>query len=284
LNILTKISIVVLVVLSLFVSAVFITQASIVPNYKVLYDAEKTKSEMNEMHANNNQIALQRSQQDVTLLKDQLDKALGSANTQKQKFDTELLAKSGELEQAKREIKDKESTLDLLAVAVKSASERLGTAMKDLEASRKKSDELAESSRQLTQQYQETSARLEREIRLSEHFRGMIADLQKQMKEMAEPRPAVGVGSADASGGHLASATEDRYKGTITSVKGDLAQINIGSVSGVKKGDKLYVYRDAKFLAYLKIETVDPNSAAGIITERTADITQGDSVTNRLTQ
>jgi hypothetical protein len=283
LNILTKISIVVLVVLSLFVSAVFITQASIVPNYKQLYDAQKTQSDINAMTANQREVLAQRLQQDVTQLKNELDKSLGNSNAQKQKFETDLLAVTGERDQARRESGDKQNTLDRLAVAVTSLNARLNTAGDDLKAARTENDRLAKANLDLTQQFQETSARLDREIRQGEFFRSTIADLQKLVKDLQETRPTVAAGEKAADHG-TANEGDSRYTGSVTSVRNDLAQINIGSSNGVKKGDKLYVYRDGKFLAYLKIETVDATSSAGIISERQADIKQDDKVTNRLTQ
>lgn len=278
-NILTKISIVVLVVLSLFVSAVFITIASVVPNYKQKYDAEKSRADSNELAANIREAAAQRLAAEISQATANLDKAGRKAQEAQDDFDGKLLKVTGELDKVRRDNVEKQVTTDLQAAAVNSLSERLKAAADDLKKARESNDALAKENMRVTQLYQETTAQLERQVRQGDFFAQQIVDLQKQLEEARKTRPTAGEAKAEPVAG---STEEPRYKGTITSVKNDLAQINIGSSNGVKVGDKLFVYREGKLLGYLTVSTVDANASAGVLTDRQAEINQGDNVTNRL--
>ena len=281
-NILTKISIVVLVVLSLFVSAVFITQASVVPNYAAMYRAADLRASANATEAANQHVLSQRLQQDLERVTGELGKAQADAKKGAQDAETNILALDSQLQAAKRDNVAQEGTLAKLVVTVGSQNDRLQANAAELTAARKANDQLAEENRRVTQQFQETSAQLERGNRQTEYYQEQIADLQKQIEEIRRTRGVSPVAGAGGTAVHVAGPGEETYTGSVTSVKDDLAGINIGSSNGVKKGDKLTVYRGGKFIAYLLIEQVDANNAAGIISDRQAEVAQGDKVTNKL--
>jgi len=96
-----------------------------------------------------------------------------------------------------------------------------------------------------------------------------------------EARRAGEAGTAEAG---AAAPSAEQITGTVTTVRNDLASINIGSSNGVKMGEKLVIFRDGKFIGYLQVELVDASEASGIITDKVADPMQGDKVTNKLQQ
>jgi len=70
--------------------------------------------------------------------------------------------------------------------------------------------------------------------------------------------------------------------GTVDSVRGDLVGINIGAAKGIKPGMKLIVYRGTNFVAHLRVQEVDVNQAAGVLTDKQLDPMPGDKVTTSL--
>jgi len=66
---------------------------------------------------------------------------------------------------------------------------------------------------------------------------------------------------------------------TVTSVKGNLVAIGVGSDAEVKKGMRLVIYRDSQFVGFLKIQCVSDSSAVGVIEDAQRNVTVGDSVT-----
>ncbi len=68
-------------------------------------------------------------------------------------------------------------------------------------------------------------------------------------------------------------------RGQVTAVEQDLASISIGSSSGVRKNMKFLVYRNEQYLGDLQITHVEPSESAGRINLRRGLIVKGDSVT-----
>ena len=69
---------------------------------------------------------------------------------------------------------------------------------------------------------------------------------------------------------------------SIRSIQGTTIHINAGSNQGVKRGMKLIVFRDDKFVGYLQIVQVDANQAAGSLTRKIRPPAKGDTVVDRL--
>jgi predicted RNase H-like nuclease (RuvC/YqgF family) len=281
LNILTKIGIVVLVVVSLFISTVFITHASVTPKWAKEARENETRANINAMHYANQVVANQKLQKDLEQAGTSIAQMQDQAKKDKQDSEKALQDVKNQLQAADRNLVAQQSNVERLTVATTSLTDRLKDTSEALTATRKNNDQLADENRKLTQTVQETTVRLEREARQSEYYQDQISDLQKQVEEARRsPGAAPARGTSDQTG--VAPTSEERYTGSVTSVKGELASINIGTSNGVKKGDKLFVYRGGKFLAYLKVEEVDANNSAGVVTDRQGEIAQGDKVTNKL--
>jgi hypothetical protein len=64
----------------------------------------------------------------------------------------------------------------------------------------------------------------------------------------------------------------------------DLVEIDMGSDVGLAKGNKLFVYRGAKYLGTIRLEMVDYRTAVGVVIDSTkhGEIQRGDDVTTKL--
>ena len=68
------------------------------------------------------------------------------------------------------------------------------------------------------------------------------------------------------------------FSAKVLAVNGDVASVNAGSRRGVKAGMRLILFRQDKFVAFLKVSETDADKAAGIITDRKLDPMAGDGV------
>lgn len=70
-------------------------------------------------------------------------------------------------------------------------------------------------------------------------------------------------------------------RGEITAIRGDLAEISVGSADGVGHGMRFLIYRRAgnapKYLGTLRVTTVEANAAAGVIEQSDGNIQVGDA-------
>jgi hypothetical protein len=73
---------------------------------------------------------------------------------------------------------------------------------------------------------------------------------------------------------------EPELVGQITAHKEGLAAVDCGRAEGVRSGDLLVVYRNGRFVAYLKIIEVEDTESVGLVTRAVAAVRTGDMVTN----
>ena len=66
--------------------------------------------------------------------------------------------------------------------------------------------------------------------------------------------------------------------GAITAVEDGIASIDIGYLDGVRKGMRLVLRRDGRFVAYLEVIEVNDRIAAGAIYHATREAKPGDQV------
>ncbi|HUU21104.1 MAG TPA: hypothetical protein VM389_01085, partial [Phycisphaerae bacterium] len=98
-------------------------------------------------------------------------------------------------------------------------------------------------------------------------------------KELEVVRAGAGLG-AGTSGTVIATAP--RIDGEVLAVEGELASLNVGRASGVKKGMEFKIYRNAAFIAHLKVAEVYASTCAGLIENRVGEVKKGDKASTRL--
>lgn len=277
-NILTKISVVLVVVLGLFMGVVMITQATVPNNYKIAYEKEQVKNEQSNTLAMNTMLALRNTQ----IKLDEVNKELAAVK----------LADAGTVAGRDKTIGDLETEkaklagqVDGFTVALAKLQGNLTVAMAESAAKEKiigsqdaRNKELVTENQRISTldaEHMSVITRLEQVIRSNDVT---MQDLKEQLLQALErknqlangkPGPVLGEGQ--------------KVDGQITAVNGDIASINIGSTKGIKKDMRLIVYRDNKtsvqILGYLKISDVDLSESGGVIVNRTGEVKQGDLVT-----
>jgi hypothetical protein len=275
LNILTKISVILVVVVGLFLSVVLVSHVTTTPNWKSLYQSEQLRSEGHQTQAMNTALALYRAQKNYEALRAELtsvrssdgeaiknkDIAFKDLQTAKAQTDANLSAFKAELTNLQT----------LLTVTHDEAvsKEKIITDMREV-VKRLNEENLA-----MGKQVNQLSSEAVRYVQLVRIKDITIQDLQEQLTRQQEPK---------VPGKPAETASDDNVKieGQITAAAGNTASINVGSSKGIKKGMRLVVYRDnnnsVQVLGHLRISDVDLSESAGIV-EGSVGVRQGDRVT-----
>ena len=279
-NILTKISVVILLVLVLVASTVFINMAVVSPNWKYYYDQEKLRAAYNAQNARLQQLALLRVEQerkDAERRRDELAAQVAKLQQEKLPTPAQLLVAEmkGKLDQFETSLKEQVAVNDAM-------NKRNELLVGQLDDKRKKIDELETNLRDARVEMVQTQGKLERSERVVQALQRQLQDRDERIRELEltmqrGPVTAAPGGTVATSAGVL-----PRVEGAITAVRGDLASINIGAAQGIKQGMKLYIYRDARFVGYLRVMEVQDGEAAGEIVDRQVDPIPGDKITNDL--
>lgn len=279
-NILTKICIVILVVLVLVTSPIFMKLATEKGNYKNLYNKEHQK-----------RLASDQAAKQYALARD----------TSNQIHKDELAMRDAVIAEGKATIADQQNTIaklhtdvatltsnekDLLADITRlTTNEQISTKITEkirlqLEKAGEDLLKLNEEISALTGGLQEAVARADRQEKVGRLLREQLHEERERVKALI-----AGGGTEKTGDGQNAMVTSDvEIAGSITSVDKNLAAINVGSAKGIKRGMKLIVYRNDRFVAYLRVDEVDVDSAAGVIEKKQLDPIVGDKATTKLEQ
>lgn len=274
-SILTKIGIVILLVLILFACTVFISLATVAPNWRHAYEAETIKSSDLDVGLKNAMLV----NQQVIIERDAAAKTLRDARAQMQeKLDTVSQQRDSLRIQAanfQNQLKRMGADIAAIKVEAKNANERTDLLAAQLEQQRKEADALNKENISLTDDLKQNEAARDRYKKLAESYEESIVALEEENEQLRKSGATV----AD----EAAPLSVDRIEGTVDAVRGDIASINIGSAKGIKRGMRLYVFRGTEFVAFLRIDEVRLDEAAGMILDRRLDPMPNDKVATRLT-
>ena len=277
-GILTKICVVVLVALVLLACPVFITQATVGPNYRKHYEEMKAKANLAEVNAAYDSLAVKR----LALERDEAVAKLTQSSSVMQDKVNELTANLGAERQRGDKLQaDLESIvgeLKQLRADYKSNSERTVMLTEQRDSAFKKIETLSEESRRLGDQLKQSQLDSDRQTQIVRTLREQLVDRDDRIRQLEQQ---LGPGAAAAKTQKPVTA-ETRISGTVTAVKGELASINVGSAKGVKAGMQLVIYRGANYVAKLRVDEVDVGAAAGMILDKVMDPIQGDKVLDSL--
>jgi hypothetical protein len=275
LDILTKISIVVLVVLILIGCTIFINLATEPVNWRGIAEARQRETEVNAKAARFAQLGEQRALADRAELKTRLEKekdglAAQMSGVQKEQdkwqaqatalqrnyetMDASLKALQGNYEQL---VKDRKQVEELLRGANQRVLE-LSKATTDLEAKLQKAGVDYEGVKRLLTVRDEQI----RDLQLK------IADQERQ------------IAGGAAAKGEVEVTAPAGITGTVDDVKGDIVSLNIGSAQGLKKNMVLVIFRAAQYVGKVRIDEVEVNQSGGIVTDKQLDVAKGDKVTS----
>jgi len=282
LNILTKICVVLLVVASLVAFVVFTSLATVHPNYRYEFEQEREAYKRIESTCRNYMEANRR-----------LSAALKEARSLASKSQIELQAEADQYKAKNQALEllnaNKDSQLvkinaDLAALreSVKANVALSEKRWQDLQQSWARETKLQQEMIQLKDQWKEQQARAERLAQNNRVLKEQAENLHQQNVELTRKIKDLEAGGLASSEGEGDLTPEHKIAGTITAVRDNIASINVGSAHGLKKGMQLIVFRGAQYVGHLKVERVDANEAAGVMTQKVLSPMQGDKVTSSL--
>lgn len=280
-GILTKISVVVLVVLILLACPVFITQATVGPAYRQAYDRQEREKDLLAQSVRASELVLKQAilerdrfaaalTQDRLAMQteiDQLRADLSEARQRSTKLDNDLSLINGELAK--------------LRADYQSNTERTKTLTQQRDEAFTKVQMLNDETRRLTDLLKQTQLDMERQGAIIKTLREQLVERDDRLRQL-EQEYGVSTAARTTTAPVAGARSDVPINGTVTSVRGELASINVGSAKGVKPGMQLIIYRGSEYVAKLRVDQVDVGQSAGIISEKRLDPLQGDKVTDRL--
>lgn len=279
---LTKISVVVLVVLVCVVGAVFITQASIVPNYRQAYDNEVAKNNIFSSQIRVAEQVAAAANLQLQQVKDRQTELVTNSAQAKNEADQALASKLDDNRKLTAINENQKAENTNLVSLLTQKEELLKDAIARLELARAANEKLTKEYARvddLFKQEQSTHARMDSQKKFDDE---QIQELREQLKEV-QARLAAGGNAAKAGETPVLPEADTVISGTVTAVKDDMASINVGSAKGVKTGMKFTVYRGAQYVGMFQVQgDVGLDSSAGVIVLKRLDAAMGDKVTTKL--
>jgi len=276
LNILTKICVVILLVLVLFASFTFINMATVPQNWKLQYQQERQKATLNAQAVRFEKLHSSRLGQELEDVKNRLNTVateLAAAKKAKEPNAADILVAS-----LKGEVQTLTTRLTELQNNVEAMSKRNALLVAQLDGGRKVMDDLQKQNRRGTAEITQLRGKLERSERVVRALQRQLQDREERIQEL-EGQVLAGGGKTTPDSRPTAATL---ISGTLTAVQGELASVNVGSAQGVSRGLKLYIYRGANFVGYLRVDEVDDGESAGTILDKQLDPIVGDKVTSDL--
>lgn len=274
-NILTKICIVIQLVLILIACPVFITQATVVANYKDHYERQVLRGDVL------NQTAAQ-AQMNIASVEATRDKAVADKAQSAFASQQEISRLRSDLRLAQMSSGEQQNRLDKLTTEVAGLkqqaevfNERSQMLEGELKIARAEYDKLTAESISTIEQLRAAEvakARIEKTSRVRYE---RIRELEEEVEEL---RSSGAVARKDGAP-EVTVAPGQAITGTVTAVDGDYVSINIGSAQGIVPGMRLIIYRGPEVVSFLRVVEVDVAEAAGIIIDSRLDPLQGDKVT-----
>ncbi len=280
-SILTKICVVVLVALILVACPVFINQAVNVPNYRHAWEQEKARNAGLAQETRSVKVAHARVIMQRDRAVKRADEAVGDRLTQVEGLQGRLDAEQFKVEGLHTDIKRINSQLTQLRMNYEQNLQRRKLLSEQLDTARTKIDKVSAENRRANDLLKQIQAQTERLENVAKVLREQIVERDQRISQLEDEVASMG-GTAAATADGGAVTTTDQISGTITTVEGNLAGINIGSANGVKPNMRLIIYRGPEFVAYIHVQEVDVGEAAGIIVDKRLEPMQGDKVVNAL--
>jgi len=281
-NILTKICIVVLVLLSVFSGVVFSHQALVGPKYKLAYEREQQQRMVLETNLHNARLAHGDAQDELADLRIRLEQTSGELQGKIQSLMVELTDKNSLIDQLEDNYDQLVLRLDGLKGSLDlSESQRklMAEQLKELDT---KYDRMQAEYTSVQNHLAAAQARIERDAGEIRVLREQIVQREEEIELLVAKVQSLG-GVTEAE--EVVVYTPEDLTATITAVQANgLASINIGQVNGVREGMVMYIYRGSDFVGHLRIEEVDDSASAGVIFEvrEGMSVQQGDKVTSQL--
>jgi hypothetical protein len=281
LNILTKICVVVLLVLVLVASVVFINMATVPTSYRAAYDAAVQRAEMCSQDTLTQKLIVTRQNQEMNDLR----KSVTDLQTKLTEVRKDLVPDAAQKAVQEYTLKLEQVTTLLTKVQadLEAAGKRNELLAQQLQDAQTRGTDQAKQIAELQSKQAEVRGELQRSEREVRAMELQLRDRDEKIKDLETQLATRGPGAAGAAADTtVAAAPQGTVTGTVSAVRGEHASINVGSAQGVARGQKYYIYRNASFVGYLRIDEVDEGEAAGTVVDKQLDPVIGDKVTNNL--
>jgi hypothetical protein len=277
---------VLVLVVSVAASGAFLRIVSVQRNWKESYNKQKDRADVADLTAANEKIALQKA---VALI----ESVQVSLRDAKKALADEQTAHAADKAAASRAGAVVQGNFDTLKASYAEVAKALQASLAMKTQLLKENAKLAEdvetanaTSRGLKKDLDEASVQIQRLENMVRHYALLIKDLQAEKAEMQLEleRGVTTAGAAKGAGGTAVAvaAAGQAVSGKITAVHNGVASINIGRAKGIQEKMVLKVFRSGKFVAHLRIDLVEPDSAAGVILDKKLEVLQGDDVATDL--
>ena len=279
-----------MLIVSVAASGAFLRIVTVQRSWKDAYNRQLTRADVANLTSANDKIALQK-------LAALLEKVRGESLAHQKALGDEKTARAADNATSAQKLAVLEGKFDVLNANLTKLQTDLASslAMKaqllaEKTALAKSLDLANEANRALKKDFDEASVQIRRLDTTLKHYALLIKDLRAENKELQSEiallRSKVPTGVAGTGGGDTApapvTAPGQAVSGKVTAVHDGVASINIGRAKGIKEKMKLKVFRGGKFVAHLRIDLVEPDSAAGVILNKKLDVVQGDEVATDL--
>ncbi len=274
-SILTKASVVVLALLVIIACPVFISQATVMPKYRDLFEQEQEKNKGLVQQ-------LTKSKQDATAAWIECGKVTTQAKTVASANSALLAGLQGDKGTLKVEVAKLQATVDSMNVDaqqkdinVKDANDRSARLAKQAEKDRTEINRMRESLARVSRLNDDLARKLGGAEKIARAHAETISELNGEIVDMKKKL-------ANPAGATLAGDTpkaEPNIEGNVLAVSDATVSIDVGSARGIVKDMELVISRGGQLVGYLRITDIDEQNSAGTVTDTQGlDVKVGDVV------
>ncbi|HBG27255.1 MAG: hypothetical protein A2Y10_12570 [Planctomycetes bacterium GWF2_41_51] len=265
---LTKILIVLLSLLSVYLCSSVVIYVTTATNYKQAYESLQSEHMALQEKSNTYEQQIEEKRRELAQLTDKLDNEIASLKADKSKMEQELK----NITRDKSDLDEKVKTLAASALGFKETVEgmqnNLVQTRSELEQARAESIKLGKNLNEITASLEEKMAQLDATTAEKKRLLEEKAKLEQQISGKVsafEPITSTVSGPASPAPTAYDSSSNAPLQGKITAIEGNLATLSIGAADGVEKGMVFHVTQNDNFICDIRITEVDAEVAAGTL-------------------
>ena len=282
-SILTKISVVILVVASLVASVVFTALATVQPNWKHSFNQERQAYGRLEGRCQEYMASAVQARTKLTNASSDYSSKHATAVDNlyaEQNKSRQLAIRNAEFASNATifatKLTELQRTVDKNLVTLQQYKTERDEARKTLTATSKQSSTLVDELANV----QSINEQLQLNLKGAREAAAELQALLVQKDDTIDKLRRSGAKTGTVATGEVLSG--DPITGTITAVDNQLIAINVGSANGVEKGMKLIVYRGGTFVGQIRIQQVKLDESVGLVIDKKMNPQPGDKATTRL--
>lgn len=272
-SILTKICIVLLVVLILPAVPVFVTQATIAPNYRKAYEEEEKRARLYAQDARRHMIMLRSSEEARAQERERANESKATMSTRITQLQHDKHALENSNSDLRRTIESQEVKRGVLQSQLTNAQNARAELKREIDDAqkgyKKKITDLTDTLYATKKQLDEAVAERERALKIARLRHEQMVRVEEEKKRLEEI--IVELRRRGKTAGDVMKEPEGPVQnilGSVTAVGQNIASINVGRTKGVRKGMVFLVHRLDQYVCRLQIESVHLDKAAGIIVDK----------------